>query len=101
MKLYTSRSPIPYAKDGFTKELGALRIHGIFAFTWARLREFTEFPETRLEQLESCDSNRILDMPYSQYVAKYPNRYSFSVDSPEDVGLVEEFMPKTPLWGTY
>jgi hypothetical protein len=34
-------------------------------------------------------------------VAKYPNRYSFSVDSPEDVGLVEEFMPKTPLWGTY
>jgi hypothetical protein len=40
-------------------------------------------------------------MPYSQYVAKYPNRYSFSVDSPEDIGLVEEFMPKTPLWGTY
>ena len=99
--LYTSRSPIPYAKDGFSKDLGALRIHGIFAFTWARLREFTAFPETRLEQLESCDSNRILDMPYSQYVAKYPNRYSFSVDSPEDIGLVEEFMPKTPLWGTY
>jgi len=99
--LYTSRAPIPFAKDGFSKDLGALRIHGIFAFTWARLREFTEFPETRLEQLESCDSNRILDMPYRQYVAKYPNRYSFSVDSPEDVALVEAHMPNDALWGTY
>jgi 3-deoxy-manno-octulosonate cytidylyltransferase (CMP-KDO synthetase) len=99
--LYTSRSPIPYAKDGFSPALGALRIHGIFAFRWKELREFTEFPETRLERLESCDSNRILDMPYSQYVAKYPNRHSFSVDSPEDVVLVEQYMPNDPLWGRY
>ena len=99
--LYTSRAPIPYAKDGFSPALGALRIHGIFAFRWKQLQEFTRFPETRLEQLESCDSNRILDMPYSQFVAKYPNRHSFSVDSPEDVALVEKYMPNDPLWGRY
>jgi 3-deoxy-manno-octulosonate cytidylyltransferase (CMP-KDO synthetase) len=99
--LYTSRSPIPWAKEGFSPALGALRIHGIFAFRWKELQEFTAFPETRLERLESCDSNRILDMPYSQYVAKYPNRHSFSVDSPEDVVLVEQYMPNDPLWGRY
>jgi len=99
--LYTSRAPIPWGKDGFSPSLGALRIHGIFAFRWHALRAFTGFRETRLERLESCDSNRILDMPYRQYVASYPNRHSFSVDSPEDVVLVERYMPSDPLWGRY
>ena len=40
-------------------------------------------------------------MPYRQYVASYPNRHSFSVDSPEDVVLVERYMPSDPLWGRY
>lgn len=99
--LYTSRAPIPWSKDGFSPALGALRIHGIFAFRWRRLREFTEFRETRLERLESCDSNRILDMPARQWVAPYPNRHSFSVDSPADVALVEAHLPDDPLWGRY
>jgi len=99
--LYTSRAPIPWAKEGFSPALGALRIHGIFAFTWRALRDFTTFRETRLERLESCDSNRILDMSTRQFVAAYPNRHSFSVDSPEDVLLVERHMPNDPLWGRY
>lgn len=99
--LYTSRAPIPYFKGGFSPELGARRIYGIFAFRWKYLREFTEHPETRLEQLEACDSNRILDMPFRQFAAPYPHVQSYSVDSPSDIALVEAHMKNDPYFGKY
>ncbi|TAN55584.1 MAG: 3-deoxy-manno-octulosonate cytidylyltransferase, partial [Magnetospirillum sp.] len=47
--LYTSRSPIPYAK-AFGPELEARRVGGIFGFRWEALRWFTETPESPLEK---------------------------------------------------
>jgi 3-deoxy-manno-octulosonate cytidylyltransferase (CMP-KDO synthetase) len=88
--LYTSRAPVPYAKGGFSNELEARRIYGILAFRWRYLKEFTTSAETRLEILEACDSNRILDLPFAQYVAPYPSIESFSVDSPSDLELVKK-----------
>jgi 3-deoxy-manno-octulosonate cytidylyltransferase (CMP-KDO synthetase) len=76
--LYTSRSPIPFCKGEFSEDLMARRIYGILAFN-----------ETRLELLEACDSNRILDMHFTQHIAPYPSIQSFSVDSPSDVELVK------------
>ena len=99
--LYTSRAPIPYCKGEFGAELGARRIYGIFAFRWKYLRMFTEHPETRLEQVEACDSNRILDMGFCQHIAPYPNIPSYSVDSPSDIHLVEKHMQSDPLWVSY
>lgn len=100
--LYTSRAPIPYCKAGeFSESLGARRIYGIFAFRWRFLQEFSAMAETRLERLESCDSNRILDADFTQFVAPYPYRKSYSVDSPSDIRLVETSMEKDPFWGTY
>ena len=99
--LYTSRVPLPYSKGPFTSTLMARRIAGILAFRWRYLRAFTEHPETRLEQLEACDSNRILDMPFSQFIAPYPAIPSFSVDSPEDIGLVEAHMTSDEYWQRY
>lgn len=99
--LYTSRAPLPYCKGEFGPELEARRIYGIFAFRWKNLRAFTEHDETRLERLEACDSNRILDMPFRQHIAPYPNLPSFSVDSPSDIGLVEEYMVKDEIWLKY
>lgn len=99
--LYTSRAPVPYCKGSFGPELGARRIYGIFAFRWRYLKAFTEHAETRLEKLEACDSNRILDMGFRQYIAPYPSIKSFSVDSPEDIKLVEAHMRNDPLWGSY
>jgi 3-deoxy-manno-octulosonate cytidylyltransferase (CMP-KDO synthetase) len=90
--LYTSRAPIPYSKHEFSAQLMARRIGGIFAFRWTYLKAFTEHPETRLEQLEACDSNRILDMPFRQFVAPYRSVHAFSVDSPADIELVERHM---------
>lgn len=99
--LYTTRCPIPYAAKGFSPELMARRVSGIFAFEWWALKEFTGHPETRLEQVESCDSNRILDMSYRQRLAPYPAKKFYSVDSPEDIGLVESALREDPLWGKY
>ncbi|EMY76300.1 putative 3-deoxy-D-manno-octulosonate cytidylyltransferase [Leptospira weilii serovar Ranarum str. ICFT] len=99
--LYTSRMPLPYCKGNFSPELGARRIYGIFAFRWKYLQEFTKHPETRLEQLEACDSNRILDMNFTQYIAPYPYVQSYSVDSPSDIGLVENHIQKDKYYNLY
>lgn len=98
--LYTSRAPIPYSKS-FSASVRARRIYGIFGFRWHFLETFTRLPESALEQVESCDSNRILETPFRQRIAPYPYRRSFSVDSPEDVTRVEENMRNDPLWGRY
>lgn len=99
--LYTSRSPLPYCKGSFSSDLEARRIYGIFAFRWKALKAFTHHEETRLEQLEACDSNRILDMSFSQYIAEYPSLKSFSVDSPSDILLVEREMVSDEYWNLY
>ena len=88
-------------KGKFTSDLMAHRIYGIFAFRWKYLKEFACHPETRLEVLESCDSNRTLDMSFRQYIAPYPSAESFSVDSPEDIGLVEKHMVSDEFWKIY
>ena len=99
--LYTSRAPIPHCKNGFSAELMARRIGGIFAFRWKYLQAFTRHPETRLEQLEACDSNRILDMPLRQYIAPYCGLQAFSVDSPADLPRVEQHMVTDEYWSLY
>lgn len=99
--LYTSRSPVPYCKGAFSDAHMARRIYGIFAFRWQYLKAFTAHRETRLEQLEACDSNRILDMSFRQYIAPYPAIESFSVDSPADILLVEKHMASDKYWLTY
>ena len=99
--LYTSRAPLPYTKKGFSQNLMARRIYGIFSFRWEFLKEFTNHHETRLEQLESCDSNRILDLPFRQRIAPYPYIPSFSVDTPSDAKLVEEHMLFDEYWQKY
>jgi len=99
--LYTSRAPVPYSKGAFSAALMARRIYGIFAFRWQYLKAFSAHAETRLEQLEACDSNRILDMPFRQYIAPYPYLESFSVDSPQDITLVERHMATDKYWALY
>jgi 3-deoxy-manno-octulosonate cytidylyltransferase (CMP-KDO synthetase) len=99
--LYTSRVPLPYSKHEFAAELMARRIGGIFAFRWKYLKLFTRHPETRLEQLEACDSNRILDMPFRQFIAPYRSLHAFSVDSPADIKLVEDHMLSDGCWARY
>ena len=99
--LYTSRAALPYNKNTFSGELEAKRIYGLFAFRWKYLKQFSNHNQTYLEQTEACDSNRILDMNFRQYIAPYPYVKSYSVDSPSDVLLVESHIINDKYWGKY
>jgi 3-deoxy-manno-octulosonate cytidylyltransferase (CMP-KDO synthetase) len=98
--LYTSRSPVPYCKT-FSPDLGAMRVGGIFGFRWELLQWFTQTPESPLERAEACDSNRLCDNGVFQRIAPIPYRPYVSVDSPEDVALVERYMVSDPYWALY
>ncbi|MEE9250433.1 MAG: 3-deoxy-manno-octulosonate cytidylyltransferase, partial [Alphaproteobacteria bacterium] len=98
--LYTSRSPVPYCRT-LTPEVGARRIYGILAFRWHFLKWFTGEPQSPLEIVESCDSNRICDHGGGQRIAPYAYIPSFSVDSPADREKVEREMANDPFWGKY
>ena len=98
--LYTSRAPIPYCKE-WSLDIEAKRIYGIFGFRWDFLRKFTKMPESPLELVESCDSNRLYDNGLTQRVAQYPYVDSFAVDTPEDAEKVEAFIKADPYWRKY
>ena len=98
--LYTSRSPIPYC-ESFSRELGAKRVGGILAFRWHFLKTYTNMDESPLEIKESCDSNRICDNGYKQKIAPFQYVPYFSVDSIDDVKLVENSITKDKYWRTY
>lgn len=98
--LYTSRAPVPYGSK-FSKNLKAKRICGIFAFRFEHLKIFNNKEETFLEKIESCDSNRILDLDFSQYLVSIDYFDCFSVDKPEDVHQVEKYLEKDKYWGKY
>ena len=98
--LYTSRAPIPYCKE-WSLDIEAKRIYGIFGFRWDFLRKFTKMPESPLELVESCDSNRLYDNGLTQRVAQYPYVDSFAVDTPEDAKKVEAHIKADPYWRKY
>ena len=98
--LYTSRSPVPYCKK-FSPSLGAKRVGGIFGFRWHFLKWFTNTSSSPLEDIESCDSNRICDNGFRQRIAPIPYRPYVSVDSPSDIERVEKVIKKDILWGRY
>ena len=98
--LYTSRAPIPYSSE-FSQKLNAKRIFGIFAFRFKYLKIFNNKEETFLEKIESCDSNRILDLDFKQFVVTIKNLDSFSVDKYKDIQIVEKYMEKDKYWGKY
>ena len=54
-----------------------------------------------VEEIESCDSNRICDNGLRQRIAPIPYRPYVSVDSPSDIERVENVIKKDFLWGKY
>jgi 3-deoxy-manno-octulosonate cytidylyltransferase (CMP-KDO synthetase) len=100
--LYTSRAPLPFCEPGeFTLALGAKRIFGIFGFRLKFLRLFTQLAPSHLEKTENCDSNRLLDHGYHQYIAQFKYRPSYSVDCPDDVLKVEQLLANDELVQKY
>ena len=98
--LYTSRSPVPYCKV-FSPDIGAKCLYGFFGFRWHFLKMFNELPESPLELVESCDSNRFYDNGYTQRIALYKFIEYYMVDVPEDIAKVEKCLKDDKIYQKY
>lgn len=92
--LYFSRLPIPYTKGGLLNP-SAYRQIGIYLFRSEFLEQFTSWPETPLEKLESVDMMRILEYGFPIYT--HVSKNMIGVDIPEDVELVETALQNDPI----
>ena len=95
--LYTSRSPIPYNAKLNKNSHIAKRIHGMFSFRWHYLKKFYNTPESTLEKVEACDSNRICEIYGGQYISYEKYKETYSVDSKKDIQTVEKLLLKDKL----
>lgn len=87
--LYFSRSPIPHgARDYYHLHLG------VYGYKREFLRELIRMGSSRLEAAERLEQLRILEAGFRIKMIEVP--YSaLSVDTPEDIIKVEEFLKKS------
>jgi len=89
--LYFSRSPIPHPRR-VEAAAGLWRLHlGIYGYRRDALRRFVGMPQSPLEQAEALEQLRALENGLDILVLDAP-RPAFGVDTPEDLGRVEELM---------
>ena len=88
--LYFSRSPIPYHHDSRNTD-GAYRHIGIYGFRWPELSTLAELKPTAAERAERLEQLRWLQHGIPIGIAE-TDKYSLSVDVPDDIGRVEARM---------
>lgn len=82
---YFSRAPIPYGSKHFFKHIG------IYISTKKALEEFVKAPVSHLEATEKLEQLRGLALNHRYGITLVDGDY-FSVDTIEDVKLVEEYL---------
>jgi 3-deoxy-manno-octulosonate cytidylyltransferase (CMP-KDO synthetase) len=88
LALYFSRSPLPFQSSDFF-----YRHIGIYGYRRDFLLEMCQWPPSRLEQEEKLEQLRVLENGHNIKVVF--TRYStLSVDTPQDIIMVENFMKK-------
>jgi len=97
--LYMSREAIPSPWRG-TADLPMYMQVGIIGFRRDALLRFNGMPESRLEQIESIDMNRVLEAGGRIHMVATERR-TIGVDTPEELKAVEELMRSDPLLADY
>ena len=96
--LYFSRSPIPFARDGWPEGTGPLRHWGIYGFRRDYLERFVTLPPSPLERTESLEQLRALE-DGARIQVVIGEGLTVSVDRPEDVERVEALMRQEGIAG--
>jgi 3-deoxy-manno-octulosonate cytidylyltransferase (CMP-KDO synthetase) len=97
--LYFSREPIPSPWHGLDG-LPMFMQTGIIAFRREVLLRFIAMPETRLEQIESVDMNRVLET--GGRIRMVPTEaVTIGVDTPEELVDAERVLATDPVVATY
>ena len=93
--LYFSRSLIPHDRDG-TGQVQYFKHLGLYAYTGAALRRFSQWPPSELEQLEKLEQLRFLENGVSIEVVE-TTRDTIGVDTEEDLKKVEEYFRRAGI----
>ena len=97
--LYFSREPIPSPWKGI-ENLSMYMQTGIIAFRREALLKFNSMSETTLEQIESVDMNRVLEMGGS--IKMIPTDLStIGVDTPQELEYSEDLMKNDLILSKY
>lgn len=97
--LYFSREPIPSRKKRGS-QVPMLKQVCIIPFRRDFLLRFSQLESTSLEKVESVDMLRAIEHGYKVKMV-LTNFETYSVDTPEDLSLVEELMGNDPLVAKY
>jgi 3-deoxy-manno-octulosonate cytidylyltransferase (CMP-KDO synthetase) len=90
--LYFSRFPIPYSRQAVSASdniVGCLKHIGMYGYRREFLKNFCQQAPTLLEQAESLEQLRALEMGARIQVMKVDQK-SWGVDRPEDILKIEE-----------
>lgn len=97
--LYYSREPIPSPWKG-VEGVPMYMQTGIIAFRREALLRFNRMQETRLEQIESVDMNRVLETG-GRIRMVLTDAVTIGVDTPEELKAAEELMRDDPTLAKY
>jgi 3-deoxy-manno-octulosonate cytidylyltransferase (CMP-KDO synthetase) len=97
--MYFSREPIPSKFMG-DKDFPYFIEVCVFPFTSKSLKEFTNLPSTKLEEIESIDMLRFLEHGHRIKIVE-TDYETYSIDMPEDVDVVRKVMEKDALRHQY
>ncbi len=97
--LYFSREPIPSPWQGL-EEIPMYMQTGIIAFRRDALLQFNQEEETRLEQIESVDMNRVLENG-GRIRMVLTELTTIGVDTPEELESAERLMKNDPTLARY
>lgn len=97
--LYFSREPIPSAWKGYD-DLPMFMQTGIIAFRRDVLLRFNQLPETRLEQIESVDMNRVLESG-GRIRMVLTETVTLGIDTPQELKDAEKLMTADPTLSQY
>ena len=90
--LYFSRAAIPFNRDQDpTKTDDYLRHIGLYAYRVGFLRQFVQWPPTRLEQLEKLEQLRALAYGAEILVEQSVRAVPAGVDTQEDLEQVRQY----------
>lgn len=92
--LYFSRSPIPYCRNIKFGDISFYKHIGIYGYRKDFLLKFASMPKGKLEESESLEQLRSLENGIKIKSAIVEKWRGISVDSPEDIELVEEEIKK-------
>jgi len=97
--LYFSREPIPSPWQGM-EDIPMYMQTGIIAFRRNALQRFNQMEETRLEQIESVDMNRVLETG-GQVRMVLTESVTIGVDTPQELKDAEKLMNDDPTLARY